>query len=372
MRIICGLLFLIAPLLSGSQVHIDTSYNAQRLVESFMGEGVSVFNIRMRGYPGSFAYFHMNRVHFPMKEGVLLSTGRASSCANPNLKGNTSTSIKGGAGSDTDLEKMVSKRIFNATVLEFDFIPIYDSLFFDYVFASEEYPEYVGSAFNDVFCLMISGPGFKMPVNLARVGKPETTVMINTVNHKKNSAFFVPNYNFTPNQDIPYIIEYDGFTTLLTAACKVSRGKIYHLKIAIGNVNDFNYDSGVFLRAGSFGSKGDAMGKSRFILPFHFDSYDVEEKYSRLFDSLAGLMKQHPAWKIAVLGHTDSTGTKEYNDHLSEKRALEVAGLLVSSGVPSRQLFIKGYGFSKPLSDNNSEEGKQKNRRVEILIQRRD
>lgn len=348
-----------------AQVSVDTTLLKERLAEIFLGEGVSIFNVKVHGNASSLGYFSAKNANFPMEEGIVLSTGRVSAIAGQNLSSKTTSSMKEGMGSDPDLARMVSRQVFNSTVIEFDFIPMFDSLFFDYVFASEEYPEYVGSAYNDVFCLLIKGPNFRSPVNLARVGKPSSTVMINSVNHKKNKDLFIPNYVFKTTEEVPFTLEFDGFTTLLTASCRVTRGKVHHLKIAIGNVNDFSYDSGVFLRAGSFGSKG---GNKQHSLPFDFDERKPDSGYENLLDSLAGLMKANPAWKISILGHTDSLGSKEYNLRLSQERAQVVADELIRRGVGSTRIFVKGFGDTKPLRSNGSEEGRQKNRRVEIIL----
>lgn len=331
----------------------------------FLGEGVRIFNVKVHGNPSSLGLFQAYRSNFPMEEGIVLSTGRASAVQRQNESGKTTTSMRESMGGDYDLGKMVTRQVFNCTVLEFDFIPMFDSLYFDYVFGSEEYPEYVGSPYNDVFCLLIYGPNFKKPLNLARVGNPARTVMINSVNHKKNAEYFLPNYRFIPSEEIPYTIEYDGFTKLLTASCRVTRGKIHHLKIAIGNVNDFSYDSGVFLRAGSFGSRGGQMPKQ---LPFDFDARNPEPGFERTLDSIADLMKSNPNWKIAVLGHTDSIGSHEYNLKLSRERAQHIADELIKRGVSQSRIFVKGYAETKPLRSNSEEEGRKRNRRVEIII----
>lgn len=363
-----SVLLFLSPDLSG-QVKIDTLPTKESLVETFMGEGVSIFNVKVHGNRSSMGYFEAQNSNFPIGEGIVLSTGRVSAIAGQNKSGKTTTSMKEGIGSDPDLSRMVSRQIFNVTVLEFDFIPQYDSLFFDYVFGSEEYPEYVGSPYNDIFCLLIKGPNFPKALNLARVGQPPSTVMINSVNHKKNSNYFIPNYKTVADTTIRYTIEFDGFTTLLTASCRVTRGKLHHIKIAIGNVNDFSYDSGVFLRAGSFGSRGDSEG-SRFLLPFDFDARNPNGDHKVLLDSLAKMLKQNPGWKLSVLGHTDSLGGMEYNMRLSEERAGSVASLLIERGVNPKQLFVKGYAYTRPLRENTSEEGREKNRRVELILKR--
>jgi len=72
--------------------------------------------------------------------------------------------------------------------------------------------------------------------------------------------------------------------------------------------------------------------------------------------------------KISIEGHTDSDGSEKYNEKLSDKRAAAVLQYLVDHGVDAGRLTSKGYGESKPIADNATEEGKEKNRRVEFLI----
>ncbi len=372
MKQFLSILLFLTTGISQAQITVDTSLNAQALVERFMGEGVNVFNVRVRGNNLCLGAFEMKNTYFPMESGIVLSTGQVSAITSgKNNYPNHSTAMRENAGSDNDLMRMVSTRIYNITVIEFDFIPLHDSVYFDYVFASEEYPEYVGSRFNDVFCLMLSGPQFPKSINLARLGNPPVPVTVNNINSKKNKSLFLSNHGKLPD-GYKYQVEFDGFTTLLTASSPVRAGKKHHLKIAIGNTNDMSYDSGVFLRAGSFGSRGEAGGKNRYVLPFDFNSHDVRQEYISLFDTLALLLKANPAWKISILGHTDSIGSKEYNDTLSYERAREAARQLTDRGVSPKQLFIKGYGYTKPIAPNSSDNGRQKNRRVEMVINRKD
>ena len=83
---------------------------------------------------------------------------------------------------------------------------------------------------------------------------------------------------------------------------------------------------------------------------------------------LAKLMKEDKGKKIRVDGHTDATGTEEYNVWLSDKRAASVKKFLEEAGVSGSRISTKGFGPSKPVSDNKTPEGRQKNRRVEVVI----
>jgi outer membrane protein OmpA-like peptidoglycan-associated protein len=85
-------------------------------------------------------------------------------------------------------------------------------------------------------------------------------------------------------------------------------------------------------------------------------------------ERVSKILTQYPETNIRIAGHTDSTGSAEYNQKLSERRAEAVKKALVGMGVnPSRMTTI-GYGASKPIADNKTEAGRQQNRRVEVRI----
>ena len=79
-------------------------------------------------------------------------------------------------------------------------------------------------------------------------------------------------------------------------------------------------------------------------------------------------MEENPSMQIEVRGHTDNTGDKAYNDQLSLSRARAVVNYLIDHGIESYRLKSRGYGSSRPLDSNETEEGRQQNRRVEFLI----
>lgn len=89
----------------------------------------------------------------------------------------------------------------------------------------------------------------------------------------------------------------------------------------------------------------------------------------RLGDVAEALMKNDPHAKLIVEGHTDSTGSAKLNDALSLKRAESVRSYLVSRGIPRDQIEAQGYGFSRPIADNSTPDGRANNRRVEIVVQ---
>lgn len=80
---------------------------------------------------------------------------------------------------------------------------------------------------------------------------------------------------------------------------------------------------------------------------------------------MAEILKSR-AYKIEISGHSDNTGTDELNDRLSQQRAEAVRNYLIGKGIAAETMTAKGYGKRKPIADNDTEEGRKKNRRVEI------
>ena len=100
---------------------------------------------------------------------------------------------------------------------------------------------------------------------------------------------------------------------------------------------------------------------------FDVNKYDVRPEAEEVLKNLAIVLKEMDVKNFEIDGHTDSDGSDEYNQVLSEKRANSVKNFLVSQGVTA-EITTKGYGESKPVASNDTAEGKQKNRRVEIII----
>jgi len=101
---------------------------------------------------------------------------------------------------------------------------------------------------------------------------------------------------------------------------------------------------------------------------FETDRSDLLPESHNSLNKLADQMEQYPSVKIEISGHTDNTGTEEYNQKLSESRAFEVMSYLLKKGIDMDRMEYKGYGSTKPVADNSTEEGRQQNRRVEITV----
>lgn len=241
---------------------------SQLLSDVLLGSGVTVTNVTYNGVlePGTpqqgTGSFVSNGSNLGLPAGIILSSGFAENIAGPasGFQSNQPTPNI----SDPDLVAIAGGiTINNAAVLEFDFIPLGDTIRFRYVFGSEEYPEFVCS-FNDAFGFFLSGPGITGPytnnaINIALLPGTSTPVTIDNVNNGLNNN---PTNPGCPATNPEYYIDngtggsvvYDGMTVVLEAVAAVQCGETHHIKLAIGDALDQAYDSGVFLEAGSFTS----------------------------------------------------------------------------------------------------------------------
>ena len=112
------------------------------------------------------------------------------------------------------------------------------------------------------------------------------------------------------------------------------------------------------------------------VLLLHFDSdvlFDVDSAVigsdaRAALEDVASVLMEYPKTAIVVQGHTDATGTEEHNQDLSERRAKAVANYLIGRGVDAGRITSLGYGEGHPIADNDSEAGRQLNRRVDLLL----
>jgi gliding motility-associated-like protein len=272
---------LLISMAAKAQITVTGGFNATQLAETLVGAGVIMMNATLNGQcpsegagtgTGKFN-FNGNPSDIGIDSGIVLSSGNALSIANNVSFFSSATFINGSVG-DPDLNALLassgsSVQSRDACVLEFDFVPAGDTIKFDYVFGSEEYPEFACSGFNDVFGFFISGPGITGNPSIALVPGTNIPVAINSVNMAPNGTgnpigtcnamgpgspfgiYYVDNEGLGGAN-----ICYDGYTTVLTAIAGVIPCDTYHLKLAIADGGDQSYDSGVFLRAGSLNSTG--------------------------------------------------------------------------------------------------------------------
>jgi len=114
----------------------------------------------------------------------------------------------------------------------------------------------------------------------------------------------------------------------------------------------------------------EAISKDGFIalyINFETGKSDIKPESQGIVDQIAEMLKQNPTLKVSIEGHTDNVGSDKSNQTLSENRAKSVMNGLIAKDIDKSRLTSKGYGASKPIAENKTDDGKAKNRRVEIV-----
>jgi gliding motility-associated-like protein len=231
-----------------------------------VGNGIKTSNISFTGYKRSIGFFENGATtKLQMDAGVILSTGLAVGVQGPNNVGDKTTAEFGSkAPGSFLLDQYATGTTYDAATLQFDFIPQTEEIVFNYIFASEEYIEYVDKNVSDIFGFFISGPGIVGEQNVALVPGTSLPVSIDNVNHLRNSQYFKLN---TIGEKT---LQADGYTTILTAKLNLIPCQTYTIKLALADVGDDLLDSYVFIQAGSFKHKT-SIGNDTFICNTGFD-----------------------------------------------------------------------------------------------------
>jgi OOP family OmpA-OmpF porin len=101
---------------------------------------------------------------------------------------------------------------------------------------------------------------------------------------------------------------------------------------------------------------------------FEFDSAKLTDSVSERLDNFVNFLNEYPQAQVEITGYTDSSGSAVYNQELSERRAQSVADYLIAAGIDADRFTVKGMGEENPVADNSTHEGREKNRRVEVLV----
>ena len=254
-------------------------YTPENLISNvFLGSGVEIVDIQYLGDNLSVGYFQGGQEAIGMNRGIVLTTGSTVDNGGGVVgianfgQDNASTNVLNGV-TDVDLQTIAgpTNSVNDAATYIIRFQPASDTIRFRYVFASEEYPDYVCSDFNDIFGFFISGPGINGPFsnnaeNIALIPGTNLPVQINNLNSgtpggSYSAAGCTPPFGslaysqfFVDNDETQKQPVFNGYTTVLTAEAVVVPCETYTIKLTIADVSDSVLDSGVFLEAESFGS----------------------------------------------------------------------------------------------------------------------
>lgn len=267
--LIIGLVFSSA---SAQYITTDETQTAVELIENvLLNSGcANISNVSVSG--GNFAsgenswgYFNAAGTSFPFEEGIILSTGKIINAQGPNGYISDDGGGMGWVG-DNDLNEALGlSNTFNATILEFDFIPIGNQISFDYIFSSEQYltsPSPNQCNFTDGFVFLLKEASQTSYQNLAVIPNTNIPVKVNTV---RGSGTICPAANatyFDAFNGIEHPTNFNGQTKVLTAKADVTAGQTYHIKLVIADEGNYRYDSAIFLKGSSF-STGIDLGDDR-------------------------------------------------------------------------------------------------------------
>lgn len=272
------ILFLLNLKFAFSQLYTDYAYpnTIDSLIRStFEGSSTQIANISFKGYFGNgspifnIGYFNGQNTSLGLKEGIILSGTSILSpygLGKPAINAAQNFFITTG---DSILEQVIGvpNSSHNAVIIEFDFIPNGDSIFFEYVFASDEYPQQLCTPDNDVFAFHISGPGYNGLQNIALVPGTNLPVSVNSINDTALAKTIIkvypraedcisvnyPQYYVDRRADINFI--FNGSTTVLTAKAATIPCQTYHLRLGLAETGVPGDASAVFLKANSFNSE---------------------------------------------------------------------------------------------------------------------
>jgi hypothetical protein len=238
-------------------VDVTLSSDPVTLSGTIAGPGISIVG-GSEAYTGSAVasgtFTNGSSIGLAIDDGIVMTTGHAGYAGITNTY--AKASYPGGEPGDSDLDALFDQTgpvytTEDAAILEFDFTATKSTVYIYYVFASDEYNEYVGGGYDDIFAFFIGKQGEALN-NIALIpGNSGEIVSVDNINLNKHSGYFVNNDVYGPNPPgVSYDIEYNGFTYVLCAKySNVVPGETYHIKLAIADTNDQAVDTAVFITA---------------------------------------------------------------------------------------------------------------------------
>lgn len=238
-----------------SQINIfpGPDFDPAEMVEFLAGDGILYYdNITCQSAPIARGYFNNGfTTNIGLESGIFLTSGAGYIIPGPN--NSSSAGVNNGMPGHPFLNSLITSTTYDACILEFDFIPETDTIFVKYVFGSEEFFEFIGSSYTDVFAILVTGPdpagGMYYNRNIATI--PGTTIPVFRIDTIFYTQYLINNSN-------GLTIEYDGFTVVLPAWLHVVPSEFYHIFIGIADAGDGIYDSGVLIDENSLISPGHA------------------------------------------------------------------------------------------------------------------
>ena len=247
----------------------DANYTVEELVRDVLINSNCAVTSNYTSFTGidqnvnGIGYFDGNGTDFPYKEGIILSTGRARDARGPNTGINDSgTETWPG---DSELIAITNTgNLFNATHIQFDFVPLTNNISFNFLFASEEYQENYQCIYSDVFAFILTDSK-GVSTNLAIVPGTNQPVRATTIRPGVEGQCGAKNLEYFGRiNGARDAISFHGQTVSLKAESDVNPGEDYTIKLVISDNQDSQVDSAVFLEAGSF-ALGYDLGEDRTV-----------------------------------------------------------------------------------------------------------
>lgn len=230
---------------TGSELNYNINASALQMANAIFGPGVVVNNATYFGDRVSSAIYSEGQRAagvVPSETGVILSTGDVrsftQSSGDPNRSTGTSADTRDGINNNAQFNTLAGGATFDAAMLDVTFTPQGSMLTMRFVFASEEYPEYINSGFNDVMGVWVNGQSVPLMVNGG-------TASVNTINGATQQNLFVDNTTDA------YNTEMDGFTVTLSLSIPVNPGVQNTIRIGIADVGDAGWDSNLLIAGDS-------------------------------------------------------------------------------------------------------------------------
>lgn len=230
-------------MVAASELPMNTSASATQMAQTIFGDGVTVVSASYTGdYRSSATYWDGDSVTpgvTPGDTGIILSTGRADDFTNSwgsSNHSNSTSNNSSGPNNNSWFNSAAGARTYDASWLDVDFVPENDTMTMQFVFSSDEFPEYANSSYQDFVGVWVNGVQVEMAVGSANPGN-----LVGGINQNL----------YIDNTNDQYNTEMDGFTVTMTLTFPVSVGVVNSIRIGIADVGDNQYDSNLLIAGNS-------------------------------------------------------------------------------------------------------------------------
>ena len=345
----------------------------KKVRQNLKGFEVKIKNVRYRGRRRAIGEFWNGNSIFQMSHGIVLSTGIAQTAEGSNDdKGKTGVNRRKG---QQVFKTVTNEKLYDAAVLQFDFYPNSDYISFNFVFASEDYPEFIASGYNDVLAFVLTLPSGEK-INLASLPNSQELVSVASINPIIHPQYYINN----SEQKIPttsspldtfletnsthqmlltrswntqkaststsnYPIQFDGFTKVLKAQYPVLANQKYRLQIAIADNGNSIFDSAVFIEMKSLNSHQEASFQTGILKKepnyyYQIDTLSITRIRSVITEnpSKSAICFKQPA---DLLFNYDSPTLSQLNQSLLKNLGQQL------QQCPDLNLKIRGYAAAK-------------------------